>query len=173
MFSTTSFPIVPTTELLTPFETAIPPLDSISVDQSHTIPPCVPIVDLEEQFRAIFSRLSTCTQSLGLLPPDCSFTVAIELKEKVDPPIGHPQPWIAAEPGLQPEDKRVEDGLTEGSDREKAERRKGGKGKDFGKARTVPVRSVEAGEFILEMWIEEGRGKDEYIEQAGVEDTSQ
>ena len=33
------------------------------------------------------------------------------------------------------------------------------KGKDLGGVRTTPVRSLEAGAFIMEVWVEEGRGK--------------
>ena len=32
-------------------------------------------------------------------------------------------------------------------------------GSDLGGVKTTPVRAVEAGEFVLEMWIEEARGK--------------
>ena len=34
-----------------------------------------------------------------------------------------------------------------------------GRGSDLGGVRTTPVRTVEAGEFVMEMWVEEGRGK--------------
>lgn len=32
-------------------------------------------------------------------------------------------------------------------------------GSDLGGVRSLPVRSVEVGEFIMEMWVEEGRAK--------------
>ena len=35
-----------------------------------------------------------------------------------------------------------------------------GRGSDLGGVKTTPVRTVEAGEFLLEMWVEEGRGKE-------------
>jgi mitotic spindle assembly checkpoint protein MAD2B len=35
-------------------------------------------------------------------------------------------------------------------------------GSDLGGIKTVPVRAVEAGEFILETWIEEGKAKQNY-----------
>ena len=35
-------------------------------------------------------------------------------------------------------------------------------GRDLGGALTTPVRSVESGEFVLEVWIEEGPAKDEH-----------
>lgn len=37
-------------------------------------------------------------------------------------------------------------------------------GRDLGGAKSTPVRLVEAGEFILETWIEEGKAKFEYDE---------
>lgn len=74
----------------------------------------------------------------------------------MDPPIGHPQPWIPAQPSLQPADKVAGGDVGHGRDGLGAEPRKGG---DLGGVRTTPVRSVEAGEFILEMWIEEGKAK--------------
>lgn len=33
------------------------------------------------------------------------------------------------------------------------------KGKDLGGVKTTPVRSLEAGAFRMEVWVEEGRGK--------------
>ncbi|MCJ1256887.1 hypothetical protein MMC24_004712 [Lignoscripta atroalba] len=187
VFSTASFPTVPTSEALTPFETVTPPvnpdivppttdLDSTSATTARK-PPTVPLIDLEEQFRAIFARLSTCNRTLMPLPPNCSFTIAIELKDKVDPPIGHPQPWIAAQPGLQPKDSSAGKVSTDGDENSSAEngdeaRRESGRGKDLGGVRTTPVRSVEAGEFVMEMWIEEGKGKEDSIVEIGGTDQS-
>ncbi len=116
------------------------------------------MVDLEEQFRAIFARLAFCGSTLAPLPENCSFTVCIELKDEVgvDPPIGHPQPWIPAQPGLQPADKIAGEDVGHGGLGHGVESRKGG---DLGGVKTTPVRSVEAGEFVLEMWIEEGKAK--------------
>lgn len=67
----------------------------------------------------------------------------------MDAPIGNPQPWVAAEPGLQRE--------RGGGDEEGKEGRK--TGKDIGGVKTTPVRSLEAGAFVMEVWVEEGRGK--------------
>ena len=33
------------------------------------------------------------------------------------------------------------------------------KGKDLGGVKTTPVRSLEAGAFVMEVWVEEGTGK--------------
>ena len=120
----------------------------------------VPVVDLEEQFRAIFARLGVCSSSLAPLPENCSFTVCIELKDEVgvDPPIGHPQPWIPAQPSLQPAGKKAVEESEHSGDVSGGRVGKG-KGSDLGGVKTTPVRTIEAGEFLLEMWIEEGKGK--------------
>ena len=84
-----------------------------------------------------------------------------------DPPIGHPQKWIAADVGLQRGGKGGDEG---GGGRERGEegqgKEKGGgkKGRDLGGVRTTPVRAVEAGAFKMEVWVEEGRGKVELEE---------
>ena len=91
----------------------------------------------------------------------------------MDPPIGHPQPWIAAEPGLQKErgGGKTDDGSGDvasggkgeneiGEGEQKGEREAGSKkGKDLGGVKTTPVRSLEAGAFVMEVWVEEGTGK--------------
>ena len=92
------------------------------------------------------------------LPEDSSFTLAIELRdeEDVEAPIWRGEhAWIPAEPGLQRERQRAGGG-DEG--REVFEGRKP-MGRDLGGVRTVPVRSLEAGAFAMEVWVEEGRGK--------------
>ena len=126
-----------------------------------------PTSDLPEQFRATLARLSTSLTRLNPLPEDCSFTLAIELRDEegVDAPIGRGDPWIAAEPGLQKERRRAGGGYGgfEGSsgDVEDESFRVGEsqKGKDLGGVRTTPVRALEAGAFRMEVWIEEGKGK--------------
>ncbi|KAK8193020.1 DNA-binding protein [Phyllosticta capitalensis] len=111
-------------------------------------------VDMEEQFRAVLARLSTCDARLKPLPSGCTFTVVVEVKEEAEPPIGHPQPWIPVEPSLQARRKRA--GQNEDEDNGAGKRRKG---EDLGGVKTTPVRAVEAGEMVFEMWIEEGRAK--------------
>lgn len=92
----------------------------------------------------------------------------------VDPPIGHPQKWIAAEVGLQKGgveggDEVMEGGSgvgEEGKGEEKGGREGGNIRKDLGGVRTTPVRAVEAGAFKMEVWVEEGSGKVELEEEA-------
>lgn len=114
-------------------------------------------VDLEEQFRAALAKLTVCGDVLAPLPPGCTFTVAVEMKDEVDvdPPVGHPQPWIPVQPDLQAVRRsRV------GEDENEL-------GRELGGAKTTPVRSVRAGEMIFEMWIEEGKAKVDMMESSG------
>lgn len=41
----------------------------------------ISLANLEEQFRVCLLRLSVCTPKLGRLPEDCTYTVAVEMKE--------------------------------------------------------------------------------------------
>ena len=179
VFSTASFPRIQPSETLTTFA-SLSPSDPTSTEKPPDVPSTVtprpadlkkfnppPTSDLPEQFRATLARLSTSLGRLNPLPEDCSFTLAIELRDEegVDPPIGRGDRWVAAEPGLQKERRREGGGYGgfEGSsgDTETEEFRVGEskKGKDLGGVRTTPVRALEAGAFRMEVWIEEGRGK--------------
>ena len=103
---------------------------------------------------------------LAPLPKDCSFTLAIELRDEegVEAPIWRGEgAWIAAEPGLQRErdsgsgnvemsTDSIESGIGSGKGRKK-------QGGDLGGVRTTPVRALEAGAFAMEVWVEEGKGK--------------
>ncbi|KAF2735469.1 DNA-binding protein [Polyplosphaeria fusca] len=113
-------------------------------------------VDMSEQFRAAFVMLTTRCSQLKPLPKNCSFNISIELKDEadVDPPVGHPQPWVPVQPSLQktkrngaePEDKGVKEGKSK-------------EGQDLGGVKVTPIRSVEAGVFRFETWVEEGKAK--------------
>ena len=48
----------------------------------------VSAVDVEEQLRAAILKLAYCGEKLGELPKGCTYTVAVELKDGADPPIG-------------------------------------------------------------------------------------
>ncbi|KAF1964896.1 DNA-binding protein [Bimuria novae-zelandiae CBS 107.79] len=108
-------------------------------------------VDLSEQFRAAFITLSTRVSQLEQLPEGCSFNISMELKDEadVDPPIGHPQKWMPSQPSLQ---KTGRKGATV-QDNGRQE------GEDLGGAKVTPIRTVEAGVFRFETWIEEGKAK--------------
>ncbi|PVH68790.1 DNA-binding protein [Cadophora sp. DSE1049] len=101
--------------------------------------------DIEEQLRGTIRHLDYACSRLTPLPENCTYSIAVELRDEpgVDPPIGYPQPWIPSEPSLQTGERGESETI----------------GRDLGGVRTVPVRLVEAGELVLEAWIEEGRGK--------------
>ena len=139
VFDVSRFPVVPVAEHRTPLGRA---------DGDGTAATVLPLVDLEEQLRAAMARLSECEALLGDVPEGCSFTVAVELRDEGEAPIGHPQVWIPVQPDLQ---KTV----TRDADGEREARR----GKELGGSKTIPVRAVAAGDVMFEMWIEEGGTK--------------
>lgn len=103
----------------------------------------VPRIEIDEQLRATIRLLDHACSQLSPLPENCTYTVAVELRDGVERPIGNPQPWIPSEPSLQI--RNDSQGVITGS--------------DLGGVRSVPVRLVEAGEFIMETWIEESKAK--------------
>ncbi|KAH7385637.1 DNA-binding protein, partial [Pyrenochaeta sp. MPI-SDFR-AT-0127] len=123
--------------------------------------------NLSEQFRAALISLTTRTSQLSPLPSNCSFNISMELKDEgdVDPPIGHPQPWIPVQPSLQKSGRKA---TSRDEDEEKeveAGRQQNEKeGGDLGGVRVTPIRSVEAGVFRFETWVEEGKAKFEGTE---------
>ncbi|KAF2238925.1 DNA-binding protein [Viridothelium virens] len=167
MFDLSRLPEVPPDEINTPFErVGVPESLSQSTDKGatpspHVAPPPDLSVNLEEQFRATMARLSTCGSRLSPLPPDCTYTVVIENKRDVPPPIDHPQPWIPVEPRLQSErskGKRNFAGLDE-DDTQGEDWTSDRLASEPGRARTLPIRAVKAGEMIFEVWAEEGKSK--------------
>jgi mitotic spindle assembly checkpoint protein MAD2B len=108
-------------------------------------------VNVEEQFRAVMSKLAYCHRDLEPLPRNCTFNIAIELREDAQPPISHPQPWIPAVSSLQKE-KETGDKLAR-------------VGEDLGGAVTTPIRLVDAGPMIFEMWVEESQTKIDSLSQ--------
>lgn len=77
------------------------------------------------------------------------------------------QPWIVAEPKIQKEQQRAQrrraatrgQGGVEEAAAAAAEEDKDGAGEGLSSARTTPIRSLDAGAFVMEMWVEEGKGK--------------
>ena len=126
VFDASRFPAVPVADLDTPLERKDANGEDVAV---------LPMVDMEEQFRATMSRFTNCQSVLKPLPQGCTFTVAIELKPDGDAPVTHPQPWVPAQPGD-----------TDGN----------GNVPPFA---TTPLRKVKAGDLVFETWIEEGQDK--------------
>ncbi|KAG4429735.1 hypothetical protein IFR05_014786 [Cadophora sp. M221] len=157
MFDVERFPVVGEMERWTEFEARDQNIDHISNpipnpnlnvninDNPNEGKAGVPRADIEEQLRGTIRRLDYACSRLSPLPDNCTFSIAVELRDEhdVEPPIGNPQPWIPSEPSLQTGDKGESETI----------------GKDLGGVRSVPIRLVEAGEFVLEAWIEEGRAK--------------
>lgn len=130
------------------------------------------LVDLTEQLRATLASISVCRRRLKSVPKGCTFTVAIELKDDADAPIGHPQAWVPVQPELQRmkgkkpgesletevtdpddfEDQQPED--SSGSARRPL-------GSELGGQRTIPMRAVAAEGVAFELWVEEGGAKDD------------
>lgn len=112
-------------------------------------------VDMSEQFRAALVMLNSRCSRLKPLPKHCSFNVCMELKDEpdIDPPIGHPQPWIPAQSSLQ------KTGRKGAQVDEKTKATRESEGQDLGGAKVTPIRTVEAGVLRFETWIEEGKAK--------------
>ncbi|KAF2145558.1 uncharacterized protein K452DRAFT_349074 [Aplosporella prunicola CBS 121167] len=151
MWDVSRFPIVPRADFETPFASSAAEEDVIQ--DKADLP-----ADLEEQFRGALAKLAACESKLKPLPPGCTFTIAVELRETADPPVGHPQPWIPVEPNLQ---ATKSGGRAAASSDNNGRRR----GEDLGGVKTMPVRAVDAGEMVFEMWIEEGKAKMEIDEE--------
>ncbi|KIW06618.1 uncharacterized protein PV09_02331 [Verruconis gallopava] len=150
MFDLSRFPIVSKEDLHTPIQRLTP-----SGQQQSPTPANPASVDLQEQFRAVMTKLTVCGSMLKPIPPGCTFTVAIELKDAADPPIGHPQPWIPVQPSLQREVPRADSESTSVKS-----------GSDLGGVYTTPIRSVASGEMVFEMWIEEGQAKENELQSS-------
>jgi len=113
------------------------------------------MVDVEEQLRGTLKKLQVAAGKLRDLPGNCTWSLVVEVKEGKEAPIGHPQAWVPSEPGLQ----MLRGDGSGGSQEENGEAGSGKMGKNLGGVRSTPVRLVEAGDFVLETWIEEGRAK--------------
>jgi len=150
-FDLSEFPRVAEEDICTTFEERH--------NAASRLPTALSVADIEAQFRACLSRLISACERLAPLPADdeFGFTVCIEVREDALPPAGTTkaeEKWIVAEPGqvnLQsrsaPKDgkQRLQQ---QPSQRISSE-----------KAKTVPVRRVEAGELRFELWVEEARQK--------------
>ena len=141
-----NWPVIPTIEVDTEF--ASPNAQGTTAQEEDP--------DIDEQLRAVLAKLAVCSNSLKPIPDGCTFTICIELKGEMDPPIGHPQPWIPSEPGTQ----RIL--LTRGNEEFGGDIKTATKnGEELGGGKTVPIRAVGASELMFEVWVEEGKAKNE------------
>jgi len=86
MFDVSGFPPIPEEEKLTEFgDTADTDDDD---DDSGGDELKISKVDVEEELRATVRTLAYCGGKLGRLPDGCTYTIAVELKSRANPPIG-------------------------------------------------------------------------------------
>jgi mitotic spindle assembly checkpoint protein MAD2B len=82
MFDVSSFPVVPEQERLTEFE-GTEEWEGEGGEQWS-----MNKIDVGEQLRATIRKLAYCGGKLGHLPHDCTYTIAVELRDTAEPPIG-------------------------------------------------------------------------------------
>ncbi|OAA59323.1 DNA-binding HORMA [Cordyceps fumosorosea ARSEF 2679] len=85
--------------------------------------------DVNEGLRGALRRIAYAAEKSPALPENCTFTLAVELRDDSDAPIGHPQSWIPAEAAVSSVSARRD-------------------------VTTTPVRSVNAGPLFFECWLE-------------------
>lgn len=142
VFDVSRFPVVAAADVHSPF---------VMTDEDGNERMAGSLVDLEEQMRAVITKLSYSTRKLGKLPRNCTFSVSMELKKEATAPEGNPPVWIAAE--YQEDDTPRE--------------RRGNVLKTRDTNRTIPVRSLIMGALALETWIEEAEGHKDTVIDGG------
>ncbi len=160
MFDLRTFPVVEKIDRDTLFEKRLEGDDA----SNDTFTDNIRVADLEAQFRAVLSRLSSASARLSALPKDaeCSFTVSIEIRDDADRPVGRlekeERKWIAAEPEpwKDPDEQhRASDGDAQQAQATAAHKVN---------STTVPIRRLEAGELRMEVWVEES--KDKFLQES-------
>ncbi|KAL1957394.1 hypothetical protein VTO42DRAFT_6074 [Malbranchea cinnamomea] len=177
-FDMTQMPTIPASDVDTPFERPVG-LNGTAQQQRQKDSN---VVDLEAQYRAVLARLASACARLTPLPPDEEYlpTLHIVLRPGADAPAGMSQEeqlWIAADPehfdspcstqqslslsdsdfsGYRSSRKPDGNNTQNGNEKERTSR---------ARAKTVPVRTVDAGEVKLEVWVEEAKGKFEVLDR--------
>ncbi|KAK5199700.1 hypothetical protein LTR99_004495 [Exophiala xenobiotica] len=141
---------------------------AVAADQWPTLPPTLTrslnTADLEANFRATLSRISTAAAKLRPLPegpgaPECSFTLAIEVKDHADRPVGRlekdERKWMAAEPDSFVDASQASKDTADPTTATTATTTNS-------PPRTHAVRRLETGELRMEVWVEESAAKFEY-----------
>lgn len=165
-FDLSGFPRVAAGEINTTFEERKEDSSKPGVPLSER-GSAAPTVDLEAQFRACLARLASACARLTPLPRDdeFSFTVCIEVREDALPPAGtttEEQTWIVAEPDkvhLRSCTAPYSVSKLRNGEPQQQQPQQPPPKVSNGRAKTVPVRRVEAGELRLELWVEEARQK--------------
>lgn len=81
MFDVSRFPVVDPKEGLVDFEAR-------KDREGQDLQVGVSRVDIEEQLRATIRKLTYGAEKMSPLPEGCTFSVAVELRDEADPPIG-------------------------------------------------------------------------------------
>ena len=151
MFDLTMFPAVGKADHDTPFDKE--PTESDEVSDSGPGDQ-INVADLEAHFRGILTRLDSICSRLQPLPrnKECSFTLAIEVRDHADRPVGRlereERKWIPAEPGsFHGPDAYKDVTEAETKSQRRSSRTKGN--------RLLPVRRLEAGKLRIEVTVEE------------------
>ncbi|KAH0563052.1 hypothetical protein GP486_002385 [Trichoglossum hirsutum] len=152
VFDLSGFPTIPPSDANTPFEEEDSDVTSLA--------------DIMEQLRGAMRKLAFCGSSLTPLPADCTFNVSMELKAGIErPQVDHTSlPWVPVRQSLQPAAASASgagraSGRDQGTVNRPRAKRKSKVGGDLGGARTTPIRTVESGAFMLEVWVEESEAK--------------
>jgi mitotic spindle assembly checkpoint protein MAD2B len=171
-FDLRSFPSVAKRDRDVPFESSSN--DDDGDQQDHPLARKVNLADLEANFRATLSRISTSAAKLAPLPegtgaPECSFTLTIEVKDDADRPVGRlekeERKWIAAEPELFDNSTNLNTNTSteEGSSRQlKQKNEESAEPSSKSNSKTHAIRRLEAGELRMEVWVEESAAKFSY-----------
>ncbi|KAJ9616165.1 hypothetical protein H2204_014009 [Knufia peltigerae] len=166
-FDLHSIPSVAKIDRDTPFvdTTTTSPPETTGTDQWPPLAEGLNVADLEANFRATLARISTAAGKLKPLPqglnaPECSFTLAMEVKDDADRPVGMLEPderrWMAAE--TRPSTATATDTASAAGDRRAGD----AEGTSSSSAQTHVVRRLETGELRMEVWVEESAAKFEY-----------
>ncbi|KEF53962.1 uncharacterized protein A1O9_09757 [Exophiala aquamarina CBS 119918] len=162
-FDLRSFPSVAKRDRDVPFESSSNNVN----DADHPLARRVNLADLEANFRATLSRISTSAAKLTPLPegpaaPECSFTLTIEVKDKADRPVGRlekeERKWIASEP--EPFDRNTNNPTGETSSSNPLNQ--SNSENPDPNSKTHAIRRLEAGELRMEVWVEESAAKFSY-----------
>ncbi|KAG9186474.1 hypothetical protein G6011_09582 [Alternaria panax] len=129
--------------------------------------------NISEQYRAALVALTMRAPKLEPLPPNCSFNISMELKDEgdVETPTGHTDAWVPVQPSLQTRSKAKQALFRDELDEQAFEQGilRESEGADLGGIKVTPIRSVQAGVFWFENWIEEGKAKFETEKEKSTE----
>ena len=104
---------------------------------------------MDEQMRALLSRLAQCKDRLIAIPPGCTFTLTVELRAGERAVELNAPTWVTCSSSQ----RSLEKATTAEDQKSLASKSKTNANKIF------PLPAVEAGEMNFEMWIEEAKGK--------------